>query len=195
MIGIMWVARGGPARLAALLLLKVVMVLALAMLPSGAAVRAEDEGPLSKRLLVLTRPDGSVDAPYSSGTPEEQAVEAAVERFWILTTDALTTADDSRLSEVMGGVMLARSQDLYRRLQHYGEVVESEIQPIAPMAFVELVPERAIVYVEIRSWGIYRDAETGREKGSWPSQIIRQYYLLEPIDGVWKVTDDATKAD
>jgi hypothetical protein len=189
-------AVGPRAALLAMLLLGTLAAFALlAVLPPGGVAHAEEDRLLMKRLRELTGRDGSVDAPYGSGQPEELAVEEAVERFWDISTEALTTADATRLPEIMGGMTLERTQARYRELQEAGQVVDSEIQAIAPIAFVELVPEWAIVYVEVRSRGSYREVATGREVSSWPSQIFRQYYLLEPSDGVWKVTDTTTQSD
>jgi hypothetical protein len=182
-----------PIRVAVLLFGVLTALAALAALPSVAAAQAEEDGPLMKRLRELTRPDGSVDAPYGTGKPEELEVEAALDRYRAVTTESTATGDDSRLEEVMGDPALARSRAFHQWLRENGRVVESEIQPVSPLAFVELTPERAIVSSRFIHRAAYRDASTGRVLESYPPEVVQRYYLLERLDetGTWKVTDTA----
>ena len=184
-----------PRALGALVLalLGTAMVAGELVLGSGAVVAqaTEDEGPLMQRLRELRRPDGSVDAPYGTGQPEELAIQNAYEHYTATVVDAVARANDSRLTESLGGRRLEQASLFIQQLRQGNKLLESEIQSIAPLAYVELTPERAIIYVQYRYRQRELDAATGVVLGEQTAEIRDAYYLLEPSDGTWKVTDAA----
>jgi hypothetical protein len=163
------------------------------VLESGSLVvrAAEDEGPLMQRLRELRRPDGSVDAPYGTGQPEELEVQAAYERYLAVTVDALAHADASRLEEVVAGRRLERTRAYISQLQASRRLAEVTVESIAPVAYVELTGTEAIIYVQYRQWHREVDAMTGALMAEQAGEILDTYYLLERSDATWKVTDSA----
>jgi hypothetical protein len=164
------------------------LVLAVGVVVARAA---DDEGPLMQRLRELRRPDGSVDAPYGTGQPEELEVQAAYEQYLAVAVDAALRADDGHLPEVAGGRRLERSRAYIQQLRVQGRVAEATVEPIAPLAYVELTTDRAIIYVQYRQWRRELDAVTGAVMAEQAGEILDTYYLLERTDGNWKVTDSA----
>lgn len=151
----------------------------------------EDEGPLMQRLRELRRPDGSVDAPYGTGQPEEMEVQTAYEQYIAVTIDALAQADASHLAEVAAGRRLERTRAYISQLQGSGRLAEVAVESITPVAYVELTSERAIIYVQYRQWQRELDATTGAVLAEQAGEVLDTYYLLERIDGSWNVTDSA----
>ena len=163
------------------------------VLGSGAVVvrAAEDEGPLMQRLRELRRPDGSVDAPYGTGRPEELEVQALYEQYLVVTVDALARADASRMGEVAADRRLERTRAYISQLQGSGRLAEVIVESIAPVAYVELTGTQAIIYVQYRQWHREVDAVTGVLMAEQAGEILDTYYLLERSDATWKVTDSA----
>ena len=149
----------------------------------------DDEGPLMQRLRELRRPDGSVDAPYGTGQPEEMEIQTAYEQYIAVAVDAAVRVEDSRLPEVASGRRLERSRAYIQQLREAGRMAEATVEPIAPLAYVELVTDRAIIYVQYRQWRRELDAVTGAVLAEQAGELLDTYYLLERIDGSWKVTD------
>ena len=152
---------------------------------------SEDEGPLMQRLRELRRPDGSVDAPYGTGRTEELEVQTAYEQYLAVTVEALAQTDASHLAEVAAGRRLERTRAYIGQLQGSGRLAEVRVESIAPLAYVELTGAQAIIYVQYRQWQRELDAVTGAVLAEQAGEIVDTYYLLERIDGSWKVTDSA----
>ncbi|MCC7368826.1 MAG: hypothetical protein IT306_10410 [Chloroflexi bacterium] len=176
-----------------LALLGAAMVVGQLVLGASAVVAqaADDEGPLMQRLRELRRPDGSVDAPYGTGQPEELAIQTAYEQYLAVTVDALARTDASRMEEVAAGRRLERTRAYINQLQASGRLAEVTVESIAPVAYVELTGTEAIIYVQYRQWHREIDAVTGALMAEQAGEILDTYYLLERSDAAWKVTDSA----
>lgn len=134
-----------------------------------------------------------VQAWRSTGSPLEVEVEAAYLRFWQVRRAAYLALDESRMLEVAAGPQLAREQENIRELRAGGRAARLDVEHSSPIAFIELEPERAVVYDEYVDRSRLLDLTTKREVGTaGPADVEKLSFRMERIDGTtWKVVDSA----
>jgi hypothetical protein len=138
----------------------------------------------------VTAAAGTV-APTSGATASlEQEITAAYLRFWQVRSDALFVPDDSRLPEVMAGPALEREREQIGQLRAKGQAAKIVVEH--HITFVSIAPTNAELYDEYENKSFPVDAQTKQPIGTpGPGGIAKVSYVLQKIDGTWKVVDGA----
>jgi hypothetical protein len=134
-------------------------------------------------------PTQSPQAAAASGGPQtpERAVEQAYLRYWDVYAAALLELDDSRLSEVASADELRRIQDEITRYRRAGYAVR--VRVTHNYVVVDVTADEARVADEMVDRSFRVDPVTKNPpQGPDVGTTVRDLFVLQRIDGVWKVT-------
>ncbi len=154
--------------------------------PDPIASRAETPGMAA---LAAVTPTQSPPTTASTGEPQtpERAVEQAYLRYWDVYSTALLELDASRLSEVASADELQRIQDEIARYKQAGYAVR--VRVTHNYVIVDLTADEARVADEIVDRSFRVDPVTKNPpQGPDQGTTVRDLFVLQRIDGVWKVT-------
>jgi hypothetical protein len=124
----------------------------------------------------------------SSPASLQREIETAYLRFWEVRAEALFIPDASRLPEVMAGPALDREREQIDQLRARGQAAKLVVEH--HIALRSAGPTTAVVYDEYVNKSYLVDAQTKEPVGTpGPGGIAKVSYVLEKIDGSWKVVD------
>ena len=135
-------------------------------------------------------PTSTPEAPTSTSTSAvltlEEQVEEAYLASWDVYTHALDSLDPTGLDEVYAGEALAIRTDEIAGLRDAGTNV---IGGVRHDFEVQLETDTLAIVVEsYENHLVLTDAATGQPLEEDPNSIVSRMYMLELIDGTWKVT-------
>jgi hypothetical protein len=118
----------------------------------------------------------------------EPAIWQAYEEFWDTRGDALYDLNTGLLEPRMAGPALERERAGIESLRSQGQAQVIDIEHRAEM--IEAVADEGVIYDPYLNRTYRIDATTKqRVEPEFEPETVNIAYLLQPIDGVWKVVD------
>lgn len=135
------------------------------------------------------RPVTTPTAGTSSANSPQQEVEAAVQKYLQVYSDAVANLDTSHLAEALSGPALTLVTDEVNELKaagRPGRIIEDD----RTLIVTRVGTDAASVLDEYTSKSVYIDPKTGQPvPRSGPPVRVRQTYELRKLAGVWKIVD------
>jgi hypothetical protein len=178
---------------------RLVLALTLCLLAGALPAEAQEEPPQPDPNEVLR---DALDAPVpiaDHSVPEwwnrttrdwriEPAIWQAYEEFWDARADALYELNAGLLEPRMAGPALERERAGIESLRGQGQAQVIDIDHRAEM--IEAVADEGVIYDPYRNRTYRIDATTKqRVEPEFEPETVNIAYLLQPIDGAWKVVD------
>jgi len=185
--------------------LGVLLVLCLLLPATTVSVSAQEapptEDPVQLGQQILDAPiplaDQSVPEWWHRTTVDfrvEQAIWQAYEEFWDMRSNALSQLNVSLVEPRMAGPALDRERVAIDQMRADGQAYMADIEHRAQV--LEAAADEGVVYDPYLDRSYYVDvASKQRIGGDADPKTIEIAYRLQPVDGVWKVTDAVRLVD
>src|SRR6266542_5709941 len=139
-----------------------------------------------QRASDTTSPSSRTAVPAATPQTGEQGVEQAYLRYWDVYAAALLDLDDTRLGEVASADELRRIQDEIAGYRRAGYAVR--VQVTHNYVIVDITTNDARLADEIVDRSFRVDPVTKNPpQGSDEGESIRDLFVLQRIDGIWKI--------
>jgi hypothetical protein len=180
------------------------VLLALCLMVPAVPVAAQEEQPadpvqLGQEILNAPVPvaDQSVPVWWHRTTVDwrvEQAIWQAYEEFWDMRAKAYSQLNVSLVEPRMAGPALDRERVAIDQMRAHGQAYVVDMEHRAQM--LEAAADEGVVYDPYLNRSYYIDlASKQRIGGEAEPQTVEIACRLQPVDGVWKVTDAVRLVD
>lgn len=145
----------------------------------------------SSKATSVAAPALATSSPASlpvANSPLEREIEAAYLRFWEVRSEAFLNQDTTRLSEVMSGAELARTEQQIDELKAQGRAARIVVEH--RIAFLEVGETEARLYDEYLNKSYLVDPQSEQAiQTPGPGGTAKVSYELQKIEGAWRVVD------